>query len=810
MTSLRAAARLCFFTDAHLFAAVALTLGAATLSPRVAAQSNSSAADSAIEWPAYGHDAGGTRFSPATQISRSNVDRLHVAWTFRTGDIVRDDRRGELRGRFEATPIVVDGRMYLSSPIGVVYALDPETGTELWHFDPLVDLSGDYGDFASRGVATWLDNSLEHGSACKRRIFVAPVDARLIALDAATGKPCAGFGTRGQVDLSSDLVNAPRYKGEYEVTSPPTVIGGVVIVGSAISDNRRANAPSGVVRAYDAKTGALRWRWDPIPRTPGTPGYDSWVGTRAHETGAANAWSVMSADSVRGLVFVPVGSASPDFYGGERVGQNLFANSVVAIRAATGDVVWHFQVVHHDLWDYDVPAQPVLVSLRRAGSTSATPAVVVATKMGHVFVLDRETGAPLFPVEERPVPVSDVPGEQAWPTQPFPVLPLPLTPEKLTADDAWGSSPEERDACRARMQGLRGEGIFTPPSLSGTIMFPGNIGGSNWGGIAWDPIHSLFVGPTNRLAFVVRLVPSGKRIRGGALSQDPEYGPQTGTPYSMLRDMLLSPRHVPCNPPPWGTLDAIDASTGAKRWESPLGWMPGVKDSPGYREWGSVNLGGAMITGGGLVFAAGGLDEALHAFDVETGRELWNASLPAGGNAMPMTYQTHSGRQFVVIAAGGHDRLGTSAGDYVVAFALASDGDQHQSRTAQRLAAQYEGTLRIGSRQYPGTWTLTQHDSWITGAFAGAAPHLTGDVAGTFTGDTLHINSRWEIKDRKCRGTFSANMTLENQGRLLEGPIKLWAECGEHEEIGTLVLRRRSVIDARNTTAPAHDTTSSR
>jgi quinoprotein glucose dehydrogenase len=292
-------------------------------------------------------------------------------------------------------------------------------------------LSGDYGDFANRGVATWLDTRASTGAPCHRRVYVATVDARLIALDGKTGEACGDFGTRGTVDLSHDLLNAPVYQYEYGVTSPPTVVGDVVIVGSAISDNQRVDAPNGVVRAYDARSGVERWSWDPVPRTAGTPGYDTWQGQFAHATGAANAWTVMSADPARDLVFVPTGSASPDFFGGARLGQNLYANSVVALRASTGQVVWHFQVVHHDLWDYDVPAQPVAFTLHRGGTDVA--ALAVATKMGHLFILDRTSGVPLVPITEQPVPQSDVPGEQTWPTQPFPPPAYRFVPESVAA-----------------------------------------------------------------------------------------------------------------------------------------------------------------------------------------------------------------------------------------------------------------------------------------------------------------------------------------------------------------------------------------
>ncbi len=748
-----------------------------------------------IEWSAYGHDAGGSRFSPAAQITRENVSRLTVAWTYRSGDLWVDDRTGVGKGRFEATPLFVDDALFFATPFGTVIALEAERGTERWRYDPRIDVGADYGDFANRGVSTWLDPSRGPVAPCQRRIFVAVIDARLIALDAANGFRCVDFGVGGEVDLTAGLVNTPEYEGEYEVTSPPAVIGDLVVVGSAIADNHRVDAPSGVVRAYDARTGALRWSWDPIPREPGMAGYDTWRGTKAHTTGAANAWSVISADSARGLVFVPVGSASPDFYGGERLGANLFSNSVVALRAATGQVVWHFQVVHHDLWDYDVPAQPVLITIRRNGRDLA--AVAVATKMGHVFVLDRDTGLPLFPVEERPVPASDLAGEEAWPTQPFPVLPAPLTPERLTANDAWGVTPEEREGCRARMAGLRAEGIFTPPSLKGTIIFPGNIGGSYWAGIAWDPVHSLLVGPTNRVAFVVQQIPRASLAAEAHRAPESEFGRQAGTPYGMRRDALLSPKGIPCNPPPWGTVDAIDLATGEKKWESPYGWLPKLGAMPGSRSWGSASLGGLINTAGGLVFASGGFDESLHAFDVETGRELWNSALPAGGNAMPMTFATAGGRQFVVIAAGGHDRLHTTSGDYLVAYSLPRRSSTSSTPGAQTIASSYSGDIHMGTNRYPGIWTFvkTRGDS-VSGHFDGTrtevSDYMNGELSGTFSGDSLHLSSHWVIPRRNCRGTFRADGVVANNGELLEGPVYLRASCGTHEEIGTFALFRRS------------------
>jgi len=642
-----------------LFAAVVLLVGCL---PTVRGDSNPPG-----EWHNYGNDAGGTRYSPVAQIDRGNVGRLRVAWTYRTGETGGLTPWGFTA--FEATPLMVDGTLFLSTPYNRVIALDPETGAERWRYDPGAGLAHRVAVATSRGVSTWLDPAAPAGGACRRRIFVGTIDARLIALDAATGSPCADFGRSGQVDLSEGIAVSDG-RCCYQVTSPPAIVSGLVVVGSSIGDNRAVDLERGVVRAYDARSGALRWSWDPIPTRESDPARATWVGDSWRRTGAANVWSVMSVDAERGLVFLPTSSPSPDFYGGQRLGANLYANSVVALRAMTGEVAWHFQVVHHDLWDYDVPAQPVLVNLTRDGRS--IPAVVVATKMGHLYVLHRETGAPLFPVEERPVPKSTVPGEEISPTQPFPLRPRPLVPARLTADDAWGIDASEREACRTRIAGLRSEGIFTPPSLEGTVAFPGYGGGMNWSSVSHDPVRGLVIANTNRLAFAVTLVPRDRYEQERTTGARPgrEFAPQRGTPYGMYREPLLSPRGLPCNPPPWGALTAVDLATGDVRWDVPLGSSPELSTVAEARDWGSLNFGGSLTTAGGLVFIAAARDTTFRAFDVDTGKVLWSGDLPASAQATPMTYRARSGKQFVVIAAGGHSGLRTKMGDYVVAFAL--------------------------------------------------------------------------------------------------------------------------------------------
>ena len=614
------------------------------------------------DWANYGNDPGGMRYSTLTQINRDNVSKLKVAWTFHTGDI-SDGSGGRKRSGLETTPIFVDETLYLTTAFNRVIALDPVTGAQRWAYDPAIDQTLEYGDgLINRGVATWLDRSRTAGEPCRRRIFESTLDARLIALDAATGKPCSDFGDAGQVTLR----NVSGYvAGRYHMTSPPAVIDDLVIVGSAIDDNQSVDMPAGVVRAFDVHTGALRWSWDPIP--PNTHATEKASTPGTWNTGAANAWSIMTVDPERDLVFIPTGSASPDMYGGLRPGDNKWANSVVALHAKDGKLAWGFQLVHHDLWDYDSASPPLLATLLRHGKR--IPVVIQGNKTAFLYVLNRDTGKPVFPVEERRVPQSDIPGEVSSLTQPFPVAPPALGLQRLSTEDAWGPTAADREACRSAIGRLRNQGIFTPPSVQGTLAMPGNLGGMTWSGYAFDPQRSLLFVNTNNLPAQVRLIP---RDKVKSVNKDGDFGPQTGSPYGMLRRFLQSPSDLPCIAPPWGTLTAVDMTEGKILWQVPLGSMQDFGGTHDSVPPGSISLGGPIATAGGMIFIAGTTDPHIRAFDIETGKELWKAELPASGNATPMTYRANSnGKQYLVIAAGGHPKISEEPiGDAIVAFTL--------------------------------------------------------------------------------------------------------------------------------------------
>jgi quinoprotein glucose dehydrogenase len=626
-------------------------------------------APAASDWGYYGGDAFGQRFSSLDQINRGNVARLSVAWTYRTGELGAGlASAGKLT--FEATPVLAFGMLYLESATNVVMALDPETGTLRWRFDPHVDRTRHYAEASARGVSVWQAANASAGGACRRRVFTGTLDARLLALDADTGRPCTDFGDGGQVDLTRGV--RIRDPGAYLVTSPPAIYGNVVIVGSAIGDNRAKDVERGLIRGYDAESGTQVWSFDPLPDSPSHPAASEWNLTQALSTGAGNAWGVMSVDKEQGLVLIPTGSASPDYYGGERIGSDRLADSLLALDARNGRLVWQQQLVHHDLWDYDLAAQPVLGDVTVHGVP--VPAVIEATKTGMVYVFGRGRGQPLFPIGERPVPVSRVPGEHSWPTQPFSSL-TPLTPQRpVRPEDAWGLTFWDRSRCRKLIASLRNDGIFTPPDTRGTLLLPGYIGGVNWGGVAFDQDRGRLIAAVNLLPMAVTLLTPQQleqQMHSG-LYPHSEFGRQAGTPYGMRREPLLSPWGLPCTAPPWGVLVSVDLRRNRIVWQAPLGSTAGF--TPWFLpalELGMPGMGGPIATAGDLVFVGAATDSYVRAFDIETGRELWKYKLPAGGQATPMTYRAGSShRQYLVISAGGHGPLGTPRGDYVVAFAL--------------------------------------------------------------------------------------------------------------------------------------------
>lgn len=631
-------------------------------------------------WPTYGGDAGGQRYSTLRQITPANVDQLEVAWTYHTGE-TPDARPEAGKLAFQATPILDGDTLYFCSPLSRAFAVDAETGEERWVFDAKPRIEGDMTK-TCRGVALWRAEASNSGSpepACRSRIFMGTIDAALVALDAGTGRACADFGRAGRVDLRVGLGDVAP--GEMYMTSPPTVVGDVVVTGAMVRDNVRSDAPGGVIRAFDVRSGALRWAFDPVP--PGTPPLESADAETRYHRGTPNAWSILSVDIERGLVFVPFGNASPDFFGGQRKGFDYYASSVVALEASSGRPVWRYQTVHHDLWDYDVASQPSLLEVVKDGRS--IPAVAQPTKMGHVFLLDRESGLPIYPVEERAVPQTDVPGETSSPTQPFPTFPAPLHPHHLEAEQAFGFTPYDRGACRAKIESLRNEGIFTPPSLGGSIQYPGVAGGANWGSLAHDPERGLLVLNHNSVAQIQTLIPRDGTAEARRAQRHMGTSPQAGTPYLINQEVLVSPFGVPCVPTPWGSLMAVSLETGEKVWEIPFGTTRDMLPFfPIGLDFGLPSMGGPIVTASGLVFIGASMDRYLRAFDVETGELLWRGRLPAGGQATPMTYRTkRSGRQFVVIAAGGHGTLGTEPGDSVVAYSLPkalleSDPESHR------------------------------------------------------------------------------------------------------------------------------------
>jgi len=599
---------------------------------------------SAQEWRYYAGDAGGQKYSKLKQINRGNVTQLKVAWEFHTGD-VSDGKEYPVRSAFEATPLMVDGVLYFTTPFNRLIALDGETGKQMWAFDPKLDRKSARNLFIHRGVAFWSDGR-------QKRLYYGTLDGELYAIDAATGEPVSSFGDKGKVNLKEGMIG-PGGRDAYGMTSPPAIYKNLVICGSIVPDGE-PQGPSGDVRAFDALTGKLVWRFHTVPQ-PGEFGHDTWQGDSWKNRGGTNAWSIMSVDLQRGIVFLPLTSPSTDMWGGDRKGANLFGDSLVALDAATGKRMWHFQTVHHNIWDYDLPAQPVLVDVRKDGRM--VPAVAQVAKTGFTFLFERATGKPIFDIVEKPVPASTIPGEATSPTQPFPVKPPTFARQFMTRDELT-TIPESREFCAKLIEGAVFGQLYTPPGEKPTVLFPGTNGGTNWGGASYDPETRTIYVNSHDNGMMPRMV---KRPEG---SQVP-YRTQ-GPPFGRFWDK----NRYPCQAPPWGHLTAIDLDKGEFRWRSVLGEFDELT-AKGIPKTGTSNLGGSVVTAGGLLFIGATNDSRFRAFDKDTGKELWTVRLPASAHATPMTYLGKKNqKQFVVIASGGGNKYNETFSDTLVAYSL--------------------------------------------------------------------------------------------------------------------------------------------
>jgi quinoprotein glucose dehydrogenase len=676
-------------------------------------------------WSIYRGDAGSTGYSALDEITPENVNQLEVAWTYHTGDA-----REENRSAIQCNPIIVNDKMYVTSPRLKLVALDPATGKELWTFDPFVN---NEATGVNRGVTYW-----EKGT--DKRIFFS-AGPYLYALHADNGGLVPTFGVGGRVDLRDGLGRDPGTLAVW-ATSPGIVYGDLLIQGTALGEGY--DAAPGFVRAYDAVTGKIAWTFHTIPQ-PGEYGHETWDKDAYTQVGGTNSWAGMSLDEKRGLVFVPTGSPAFDFYGGNRKGENLFGNCLIALDAKTGTRKWHHQLVHHDLWDYDLPAPPTLVTLHKDGKE--IDAVAQVTKMGMVFLFERESGEPVYAIEERPVPKSDLMAEETWATQPFPVKPLPFVRHTYTDDDITNISQASHDYVKAKIAGARKGSIYTPPSTDGVVQFPGTRGGAEWGGASFDPETGVLYVNANEIPLLIKmkamemsdgqlLASVGEKVytlnnctmchgsnRAGTgvfpslqnlasrkkedevrallktgrgqmpafpnisaadkdalmaflfdkkdASSKPASTPSQPTTYRYVHDgwkALTDEEGYPGVTPPWGTLNAIDLNTGDRLWQVPLGEYPELIKK-GIPPTGTQNLGGAMVTASGLVFIGATRDEKFRAFDKKTGKIVWEYKLPAGGYATPATYSI-DGKQYIVIAAGGGGKVGSPSGDAYVAFAL--------------------------------------------------------------------------------------------------------------------------------------------
>ena len=631
-------------------------------------------------WVYSGGDAGGTRYSPLAQINRDNVANMEMAWTARSGEHRLLPPEVFADSNMQSTPILLPKaagqHLVVCSANNYLLALDPQTGAERWRYDPKVPLVKRGITYKCRGnAAYWEDPAAAASAACKHRLFMGTLDRRLIAVDARTGAPCADFGDNGELALlREDETGYPEPM--VFSTSQPVVIDGRVVIGSSVRDLVYQRAPAGTINAYDARSGDSAWTFDIVPRDASDPAATSWPANATEHSGAANAWAPLSVDVTNGLVFVPTSSPSPDFYGGHRRGDNRYANSLVALNAATGTPAWHYQFVHHDLWDYDTPAQPIVIDLTL--NNQPIPAVVQVTKQGMVFAFNRLTGEPIIPIEERPVPASTVPGEASAPTQPFSTLP-PLVRHRVTEDDVWGFTPIDRWLCQQRFAEIANDGIYTPPAPDrATMHFPSEAGGANWGGGAISPdglllVNMMDVAQTLQVTPIANL--SQDDMHGVTVEQAYGAGGFTrirGSEFAFEKRAWMSPLGVPCVAPPWNKVIALDLISGKVRWEAPLGSIHDLAPFPvpfKINGFGAPGLGSGVLTAGDIFVIGATSDNTLRAFDTKTGEVLWDHDLPVDAMSGVSTYEIN-GRQYFVTTAGGHSQLARKSGDYIIAFRL--------------------------------------------------------------------------------------------------------------------------------------------
>ncbi|MBP2572950.1 glucose/quinate/shikimate family membrane-bound PQQ-dependent dehydrogenase [Agrobacterium tumefaciens] len=613
------------------------------------------------DWHQYGRTPYGQRYSPLTQVNVENVSQLKEAWRYQTGDVKLPDDVGETT--YQVTPLKIGNTLYICTPHNWAIAIDAATGKEKWKYDPNVGLNPDRQHQTCRGVSYYAEPNAAEGTACAQRVYLPTSDARLIALDAATGQVCTSFADQGVLHLEQGMKYNPA--GYYYSTSPPVIAAGKIIIGGAVNDNYSTQEQSGVIRAFDVNSGALVWNWDsgnPAKTEPIAAG-------ETYTTNSPNSWSVFSYDEGLGLVYIPLGNQVPDQLGmGRSENVEKYSSSIVALDINTGKDRWVRQTVHHDLWDMDVPAQPVLLDITKDGQT--IPALVGPTKQGDIYVLDRRTGEPLLPITEEPAPGGAIPEDFTSPTQP--TTALSFKPEPLQEKDMWGVSMFDQLACRIRFHQLNYKGRYTPPSLTGSIIYPGNFGTFNWGSVAVDPERQVMFGMPTYLAFTSQLVPRADIPPKGQDEKGSEQGlnRNDGAPYGVFMGPFLGPLKIPCQAPPWGYVTGADLRTGDIAYKHKNGTVYDMTPLPLPFKVGVPGIGGPMITKGGVAFLGAAVDNYLRAYDLTTGKQLWEARLPAGGQATPMTYALEGGKQYVVMVAGGHGSVGTKPGDYVIAYTL--------------------------------------------------------------------------------------------------------------------------------------------